>query len=93
MNLTILLVNYKCDKKKLQQCLNSIRIKSDVIIVDHSNDFNLEGIKLPNNLNISVIQNINDGNGAGINCGVKNSNTKYVLYLENKTLIFPSAIF
>ena len=36
MNLTVVLVNYKCDKRKLQLCLNSINIITDIIIVDHS---------------------------------------------------------
>ena len=31
---------------------------------------------VPKNLKIKVIRNINLGNGAGINCGLKNANTK-----------------
>jgi N-acetylglucosaminyl-diphospho-decaprenol L-rhamnosyltransferase len=87
MNLTVVLVNYKCDKEKLQSCLNSIRIKTDVIIVDHSHDFTLKNIIVPQNLNIKVIKNINLGNGAGINCGIKNANTKLILYLDIDTVL------
>ena len=43
MNLTVVLVNYKCDKAKLQSCINSIKINTDVLIVDHSHDFTFQG--------------------------------------------------
>ena len=39
MEVTIVLVNYKCDKVKLQSCLNSIKIYTDVLLIDHSHDF------------------------------------------------------
>ena len=87
MNLTVVLVNYKCDKAKLQSCINSIKINTDVLIVDHSHDFTFDNITIPLNLNIKVIKNINLGNGAGINCGIKNANTKLVLYLDIDTVL------
>ena len=87
MKLTIVLVNYKCDKSKLQSCLSSIKINTDILIIDHSHDFTFTGIKVPKNLNIKVIKNENLGNGAGINCGIKNSNTQYVLYLDIDTIL------
>ena len=87
MNLTVVLVNYKCDKRKLQLCLNSINIITDIIIVDHSHDFTFDNLIIPKNLNIKVIKNINLGNGAGINCGLKNANTKLVLYLDIDTIL------
>jgi len=87
MKLTVILVNYRCDKSKLQSCLNSIKINTDVIIIDHSHDFTLEGIIVPENLNIKIIENKNLGNGAGINCGIKNSNTRLVLYLDIDTVL------
>ena len=89
MKLTIVLVNYKCDKIKLQSCLDSIKINTEVLIIDHSHDFTFDGIKKPQNLDIKVIKNINMGNGAGINCGVKNSITRYVLYLDIDTILPP----
>ena len=58
MNLTVVLVNYKCDKAKLQSCINSIKINTDVLIVDHSHDFTFDNITIPLNLNIKVIKNI-----------------------------------
>jgi len=87
MDLTVVLVNYKCDKVKLQSCLNSIKIDTEVLIIDHSHDFTFDGILLPQNLNIKIIKNINLGNGAGINCGIKNSKTRYVLYLDIDTIL------
>ncbi len=87
MNLTVVLVNYKCDKHKLQLCLNSIKIETNVIIVDHSYDFTFDDLIVPKNLNIKVIRNNNLGNGAGINCGLKNANTKLVLYLDIDTVL------
>ena len=87
MNLTVVLVNYKSDKKKLQSCLNSITIKTDVLIIDHSHDFTFDNVSIPQNLNIKIIKNTNLGNGAGINCGIKNSNTKLVLYLDIDTVL------
>ena len=87
MELTVVLVNYKCDKNKLQTCLNSIKINTKVIVVDHSHDFTLTNISVPKNLNIEIIKNENLGNGAGINCGLKNSKTRYVLYLDIDTIL------
>ena len=92
MEVTIVLVNYKCDKVKLQSCLNSIKIYTDVLLIDHSHDFTFDEIAIPKNLNINIIKNINLGNGAGINCGLKNSKTRYVLYLDIDTVL-PSNFF
>lgn len=92
MDLTIVLVNYKCDKIKLLSCLNSIKINTKVLIIDHSHDLNLNDIDIPENLNIEIIKNKNLGNGAGINCGLKNSKTRYVLYLDID-IILPNVFF
>ena len=87
MNLTIILVNFRCNKEKLQSCLDSIKINVEVLLIDHSHDFTFEGIKKPENLDIKIIKNTNLGNGAGINCGIKNSKTRYVLYLDIDTIL------
>ena len=81
MNLTIIMVNYKCSILKLNTCLKSM-VKTKVIIIDHFNDLSLNQINIPPNISIEIIKNKNLGNGAGINCGIKNSKTKYVLYLD-----------
>lgn len=93
MKLTIIFVNYKCDKIKLQNCLNSIKITTDIIIIDHSHDFTLDNLRIPNNLSLRIIKNDNLGNGAGINCGIKNSNTRYVLYLDIDTILSDNFFF
>ena len=92
MNLTIIVVNFKSDKQKLQSCLNSINIHAEVLLIDHSHDFSFKGIEKPQNLNISVIKNINLGNGAGINCGARIAKTRYILYLDIDTVL-PSNFF
>ena len=45
---------------------------------------------LPKNLNIRIIRNTNFGNGAGINCGIENSKTRFVLYLDIDTILPPN---
>jgi len=90
MNLTIIMVNYKCDKNKLNACLKSINIKVKVLIVDHSHDLKQDQINIPNNISLEIIKNKNLGNGAGINCGIENAKTKYVLYLDIDTILSDS---
>lgn len=87
MNLTVIMVNYKCDLSKLHNCLKSININTDVLIIDHSNDLDRNELDIPKNINLKIIKNQNLGNGAGINCGIENSKTKYVLYLDIDTIL------
>ena len=87
MNLTIVMVNFKSDKNKLNSCLKSIRIHTKVLIIDHSNDLEISKILVPQNISLEIIKNENRGNGAGINCGIKNSKTQYVLYLDIDTIL------
>ena len=90
MDLTIIMVNYKCDKNKLNACLKSINIKVKVLIVDHSHDLKKDQIDIPNNISLEIIKNKNLGNGAGINCGIEKSKSKYVLYLDIDTILSDS---
>ena len=90
MDLTIIMVNYKCDKDKLNACLKSINIKVKVLIVDHSHDLKEDQIDIPNNISLKIIKNKNLGNGAGINFGIENAKTKYVLYLDIDTILSDS---
>ena len=87
IDLTIVMVNYKCDKRKLYNCLKSINVDIKVLIIDHSNDPDLDSISIPKNINLEIIKNKNLGNGAGINCGIKNAKTKYILYLDIDTIL------
>ena len=90
MDLTIIMVNYKCDKNKLNSCLKSININAKVLIVDHSHDLKQDQINIPNNISLEIIKNKNLGNGAGINYGLENAKTKYVLYLDIDTILSDS---
>ena len=87
MNLTVIMVNFKSDKQKLNSCLKSINFKTEVLIIDHSNDLELDQIIVPENIFLKIIKNENLGNGAGINCGIKNSKTKHILYLDIDTIL------
>ena len=87
MNLTVIMVNFKSDKQKLNSCLKSINFKTEVLIIDHSNDLELDQIIVPENIFLKIIKNENLGNGACINCGIKNSKTKHILYLDIDTIL------
>lgn len=77
--LTIILVAYKPDYKKLNFLLNAIDKKIKIIIINNSEDRNI----IKNNLrNITVYYTENNGNGAGINYGLKKCKTKYALYMD-----------
>ncbi len=87
MDLTVIMVNYKCDRKKLNTCLNSIIDDIKVLIIDHSKDLEINQIIVPKNISLEIIENENLGNGAGINCGINKASTKYVLYLDIDTIL------
>ncbi len=87
MNLTVVMVNFKSDRNKLNSCLESINFETEVLIIDHSNDLKIDQIKVPQNILLKIIKNDNLGNGAGINCGINNSKTKYILYLDIDTVL------
>ena len=82
MELTVIMVNYKCDKHKLNSCLKSIDVQTKVLRIDHSNDLKKDQIIIPKNIFLKILKNENLGNGAGINYGIKHAETKYVLYLD-----------
>ena len=87
MELTVVIVNFNSDKNKLNNCLKSISIKTKILIIDHSHNLTLDKILIPENLKIEIIRNENLGNGAGINCGLKNSQTRFVLYLDSDVIL------
>ena len=59
MNLTVVMVNFKSDKNKLNSCLKSINIDTKVLIIDHSNDLELNNINIPENIDLEIIKNKN----------------------------------
>ena len=87
VEITVILVNYKCDKKKLNQCLGSIKFHTNAIIIDHSHDFTLENVTIPKNINLEIVKNHNLGNGAGWNKGLSLSKSRYVLCLDIDTIL------
>ena len=78
--LSIIIVGYKPEKKKLIKILKKIGKNIKVIFVNNSENYNLKNIKFSKNT--TVINSKNNGNGAGINLGIKNCTTKYALYLD-----------
>jgi len=77
---SIILVTYKPNKKILQRILKKIGYKINVIIISNSKNYDLNDLKFSNKTRI--IRSKNNGNGAGINLGLKNCTTNYALYLD-----------
>ena len=78
--ITIILVVYKSDKKKLNKILKTIGTKYNFIIVDNSMNYNFDLIKLPKKT--TIIRSENNGNGSGINIALKNCKTKFAIYFD-----------
>ena len=63
--ISIILVVYKSDEKKLNKILKIIGNKYNIIIIDNSLNYNFKKIKLSKKT--KIIRSVNKGNGAGIN--------------------------
>jgi len=88
--ITIIIVVYKSDPKKLNKILKLIGINYKIVIIDNSYTYDFKGISISKKTKIIRSQNI--GNGAGINLGIKHTKTPYALYFDidvnfNKNLI------
>jgi len=77
---TIIIVIYKSDKKKLLKILNKFNNKFNIILVDNSNNYDFSGVKITKK--IKIIRSHNAGNGAGINIGLKKCKTKFAIYTD-----------
>ena len=77
---TIIIVVYKSDKKKLLNILKKVPDKFHVIIVDNSLDYDFTKIKLSKKT--QIIRSKNIGNGGGINLAVKKCKTKFAIYMD-----------
>jgi len=77
---TIIIVIYKSDKKKLLKVLNKFQNKYNIILIDNSLDYDFSGIKKTKK--IKIIRSDNVGNGAGINIALKKCQTKFAIYLD-----------
>lgn len=82
--ITIILVVYHSDRKKLQAILKQLGNKYKIIIVDNSLCYNFKNIKLSNKT--KIIRSTNIGNGAGINLGLNKVNTKFAIYFDIDTI-------
>ncbi len=82
---TFIIVVYKSDPKKLEYILNNIQKKYKIIIIDNSKNYNFKKLKYKKNL--KIIRSENNGNGAGINLGLKKCKTKYAIYVDIDILL------
>ena len=82
--ITIIIVVYHSNNKKLQTVLNGIGTKYKIIIVDNSTNYSFKNIKLTNKT--EIIRSKNIGNGAGINLALKKVNTKFAIYFDIDTI-------
>ncbi len=78
--LSIIIVAYKPEIKRLKNILTLINKKIKIILINNSESSDLNKIKFKNN--IKIIKSKNNGNGAAINLGLKNVKTKYAMYLD-----------
>lgn len=95
-DVSIIIINYNnysytvdCIKSVINK--TDISISYDIIVVDNNSeieDFNQLKISLPNNENVSLHRSvINTGFGGGNMFGVQFANSKYILFLNNDTLL------
>ena len=83
--ITVIIVTFNSDYNVLNRCINSIENNIQIIIVDNSSNLESQNIKNYKIKKIKIIKNENIENGDGINIGVDNCNSKYVLYLDVDT--------
>ena len=83
--ITVIIVTFNSDYNVLNRCINSIDNNIQIIIVDNSSNLESKNIENYKTKKIKIIKNENTGNGDGINIGVDNCNSKYVLYLDVDT--------
>jgi len=83
--ITVIIFTFNSDYTVLNRCINSIEDNIPIIIVDNSSDLESQNIENYKTKKIKIIKNKNTGNGDGINIGVDNCDSKYVLYLDVDT--------
>ena len=89
--ITFVIVTYKSESI-IQYCLNTLPSESKKIIVENSNNINLEKeLKLKYD-NIEVIPSENVGMGAGNNIGLKSCKTQYAYILNPDTRLNQNTI-
>ena len=84
-NITIIIVTFNANLNILNRCLNSIEDQIKILIIDNSSNLDLSKINNYQNKKITIIKNVNHGNGDGINVGANLAQTQYILYLDVDT--------
>ena len=86
-DITIVITSFKSDEK-IKNCLNSIKNKCKVILVENSDDFELKkNIESEFNNVECFLTGENYGYGKANNIGLKKVKTKYALILNPDTLL------
>ncbi len=91
-DLTIVFVSF-FSKNIIEKPISQIPSNIPIIVVENSKDIQLKNTLEKKYKNVSVIiPDLNTGNGGGANIGLKQANSKYVLYLDvdvelNKTTL------
>ena len=78
--LTIVLVIYKTEKKKLEYILKKIGKKYSIIIIDNSKNYNFSDLAISKKT--KIIRSNNNGNGAAINKALKKCETRFAMYMD-----------
>ena len=90
-DITFIIVTYKSENI-IQNCLNSLPKNSKKIIIENSNNINLEKDLKSKYDNIEVIISNNIGMGAGNNLGLKACKTNYAFVLNPDTKLYSDTI-
>ena len=78
--ITIIIVVYKSDRKKLNNILQKLSKDFKIIIIDNSTDYNFDNITI--NKNVNIVRSSNIGNGAAINKAINICNTSIAIYMD-----------
>ena len=91
-DITVIFVSFHSDEI-IEKSIATIDQEIQIIVVENSRNLSLKTNLEKKYTNIKVvIPNENLGNGAGINYGLKNTKTKYALYLDVDTELYPDTI-
>ena len=91
-DITVIFVSFHSDEI-IEKSIATIDQEIQIIVVENSRNLSLKTNLEKKYQNIKVvIPDENLGNGAGINYGLKNTKTKYALYLDVDTELYPDTI-
>ena len=91
-DITVIFVSFHSDEI-IEKSIATIDQGIQIIVVENSRNLSLKTNLEKKYTNVKVvIPDENLGNGAGINYGLKNTKTKYALYLDVDTQLYPDTI-